>query len=1253
MALFQPRVFQQIFAGMVGRMISSTPLTDLNIGSVFTTMLEAAAQEDDEQYFQMLEIIRGYSLDTVSGTDLDARAYEYSLVRNPAAFASTNVSLIDTSITKISTNCYSGLPGSGAGTFVINGNALTGFPASGKIVIGRGTPRAETISYSSITQQTNYVTFNLTGGLAHDHGTDETIILSQGGNRSVNAGIIVVVPASDINPKIAYRLTAAASILDGERQVDLVPIVAVVAGSDANVPIGSITAFSSLPFATAVVFNPARVTNGKDAESDQDLRDRIKKTIQSLSRGTGQAIITNVTGVLSTTDNKRVVSASLVEPTIPADVVKLFIDDGTGFIPSFADVGYEVVVAQAQGGEKFLFAQNVPMVKAFVETQNAQPYNLIGGETLFVSVGGVVETIQFLSSDFALPGRATAQEVLTKINAIANTFEARVTQAGATLRIFSRSNVNEQIQVTGGTANAILGFQTDAKFTAFLYKVTNYKAKLLTKDGVTATLQSTKSAAYSFPTMKNLVLVVDGAVEDPQMMWFKPGDFPSPTSVTAPMAVALINQRLAGVIAQTVSNGLQVGLTSKTPLSTGSQLEVVETFTTAFNFSGSFSDITAAIKSAGGAQISHNTSDVLYVGHATVAFQSLYVSHFTSGGGSAPIYQYWNGSNWINFTPFDLTGGLAQVGHLLFRLPGDQLPNIVNGVAAYWIRISNISNTTLAMKICSANEAFGFPETLIVGANKDYTLNRFLGQIELEATLNALESVTLGSLDTRASVVSVAGNYGLVGGEQLMILVDGVAMTSTIQISDLSNPGSALPSEVVARLNKDFSGATASLVAAGTQIKLQSNTWSGGTLQIVGGSMNTYLQFPTDLETSYDPHSPALESVAGPFAFDPGDNIIAVLDKNSANNFTTPCTSPGTLTAVSSSTSMTDSNLYNIFPNANDVSGFDFIYTQTYYKTIQAIRYSSSNALKQLVNVAYTAGATPGAEAIVVTAQNIVIQIASGVTTANQIIALFNGSTAARNLAAVSLAGSGTAAQVAVAQTFLNPVRAQISSYTVPSGMLTLASGLPVTPAIGDSYEIAPRTAAQVVAFWSNKRIALITTVAEVRTSSGGTKVQIASLASGEAASVQIPGGEGNTKLQYPTLVLIGTDGYRHYTGLAQLAQWTVDGRSSDLTNYPGFRAAGVQVEVAEAVKVPITVSMTITTQEGITLSAISNEIKSAVSSYINSLPVGGEVVVSSIVAVVKAVNGVFDVVVNSPTSNVSISYNELARVVESTIIVG
>ena len=141
---FEPRVYPEIIGEMISRLISTTPLTDINFGSVFTTMLEAAAQEDDEQYFQMLEIIRGYSLDTTTGSDLDDRAFEYGLTRNAAQFASTTVTLGDSSITKISTGVYSGLSGAVAGSVKINGDSAASFPVSGSIIVGRNTPNVET-----------------------------------------------------------------------------------------------------------------------------------------------------------------------------------------------------------------------------------------------------------------------------------------------------------------------------------------------------------------------------------------------------------------------------------------------------------------------------------------------------------------------------------------------------------------------------------------------------------------------------------------------------------------------------------------------------------------------------------------------------------------------------------------------------------------------------------------------------------------------------------------------------------------------------------------------------------------------------------------------------------------------------------------------------------------------------------------------------------------------------------------------------
>jgi uncharacterized phage protein gp47/JayE len=1174
-AIFQPRVFPEIVGDMVTRLIATTPLTDINFGSVFTTMLEAAAQEDDEQYFQMLEIIRGYSLDTTTGTDLEDRAFEYGLVRLAAQTASTNITLGDSAITKIETGVYSGLTGAVAGSMAINGDSQTGFPVSGSIVIGRGTPNVETKPYSGIVNNGNYVTFTLTSALGFDHGTDESIILSQGGNRLVTAGTVVMVPASDISEQIDFSLDANATILDGESEVTDIPVTASIAGTSANVPVGAIMNFDSLPFASATVTNPARVTNGSDEETDQELRDRIKNTIQSLSRGTATAIKTGVVGVLSELENKRVVSASLIEPTIPADVVKLFIDDGTGFVPLFLHVGLEEIVASATGGEKFLQINNVPIVKAFVETQNEEPYSLTGTQTLFVEVGGVVETITFQSTDFAAPGAATAQEVLKKINSTGTLCEARISSAGAKVRIFSRTNFDEQIRVTGGTANAALSFPTDLKYTSKLYIERDNDVILLNKDGTTASIESVLAAGYDFSGFDhNLCIVVDGKVWNPQQAFFTPANFLNPVSGTAIEVVEVINEQISGLISEASSNDTKVSLTSNIERSSNSKVRIVEDFDKVFLSNPGFTDITANAKTNGSnSTLFAANGDLLYVGHQDVSFGSIFFNLATLASSAVSFTaEFWNGTIWQTIGVSDGTNGFTSHGLMLFQAPISWTPTIVNGFTAYWIRITRTSAVLATppvesrIRVCSANEILGFLETEAVGTDRDYTLNRFIGQIELVSPLQSLDRVTLGSLLTRAAITSVTGSFGLVGGEVLNIQIDGVAQSATFLIGDFFTPGAALPAEVVARLNADLVGITASVVSAGTKVQIVSNKLNGGSLLVTGGTANSFLNFPTTIESALDTHIPAVESgTAGPYVFAGGSVVVIVMDGNGANNFTIPLFRSGTLGAGTTAALLFDASLQATFPLAEDLAGYDALIT-------------------------------------------------SGPELGN---------------------------------------RRSISSYNPGTGQLTLASSFGGSPGVGETFEVIPVNAVQVVRLWNNKQITLISTEAEVSASSGGAKVQVASLESGENASVQVSGGTGNLVLTFPLSMVIGVDGYRHFTGLAQVTQWTIDGREDDQDNYPGVRAAGIQVEVAEPVKTPIEVELDVTTREGVTLSSIGNDVKSAVSAYINTLPVGGDVIISEIIVAVKAVQGVFDVRVVIPSANVAIADSELARIDESDVVVG
>lgn len=1171
--LFNPRTYPEIYGGMVARVSASSPLTDVAFGSVLSTMLEAAAQEDDEQYFQMLEIIRGYSLDTTTGTDLEDRAFEYGLTRKTAQVATTFVTISDTAITKISTGVYSGLPGAAAGSFAINGDVSTGFPVSGAIVVGRGTPNAETVLYSSVAVFGNFVTFNLSSALAFDHGTDESIILSQAGNRTINAGTVVKVPASDINPQIDFSLDLVAVILDGERDVLSVNVTASLAGATSNVPVGSISQFDSPPFSTAIVTNPRRVTNGRNIETDQELRDRIKDTIQSLSRGTGKSIITGVIGVLSESENKRVVSASLIEPTIPADVVKLFIDDGNGFIPTFLNIGFEEIVAVATGGEKFLKTNNFPLVKAFVETQNVELYNLVGAETLFVEVGGKTETVVFQSTDFGTPGSVTAQEVLKKINSVAVSFEARLSSGGSKVRIFARANSDEQIRVAGGTANTILGFPIDTKFTARLYRERNNLVTLLSKDGTTAALESGNAAGYNMSSgPKNLCIVVDGKIKNPQNAWFQPADFVNAASATALEIATKTQAQISGIIAERSSGNTKVTLISNIKRDAASQIRIIENFTEALKFDSAFTDMSAEAAEAGfDTGLFLLNGDIVYLGHADIPFETVAWQFATPASSSmGKTVEYWNGSAWVSLGITDSTAGLTQDGHWEFKAGFDWIQNIVNGTTAYWIRITRVDAVLVTppvestVKICSANMIFGYSEASQAGTKKDYTLNRYIGQIELEEPLRPLDSLTLGSESTRAALVSNQGPFGLNGGETLNVSVDGVPQVVTFLVADFFTPGAALPQEVADRLNKSLIGTSSVVVDSGTRVKLSTNGQTGA-LRVTGGTANTFLQYSTVLASSLISHIPSVESLAGPYVFAASSSLIVIMDKNLANNFTIPMSVAYASGVGTTTTSVFDSTLQTKFPMAADLVNYD---------------------------VLFMAGPQAGN-------------------------------------------------------------RRKVLSYVPVTGELVLATPFSSAPGVGNAFQILPTSAHTVVQHLNNKQITLLSVEASIQLSSGGTKVQISSQELGENAAVQVSGGAANAQLGFFTGEVLGVDAYRHYTGLAQLTQWTVDGREDDPETYPGTRAAGVQVEVADPVSIPIRVELDVTTREGVTLASIANDVKSAVSAYINTLPVGADVILSSIIRDVKNVQGVFDVKITLPSANVAVADSELAKVNEANIIIG
>lgn len=146
--------------------------------------------------------------------------------------------------------------------------------------------------------------------------------------------------------------------------------------------------------------------------------------------------------------------------------------------------------------------------------------------------------------------------------------------------------------------------------------------------------------------------------------------------------------------------------------------------------------------------------------------------------------------------------------------------------------------------------------------------------------------------------------------------------------------------------------------------------------------------------------------------------------------------------------------------------------------------------------------------------------------------------------------------------------------------------------------------------------------------------------------------------LQYDGVVaaddnaLASVGAYTFSRGVAAHAQRLVNGDPTDLDTYPGVRATGTQVLVAAPTVVAPTFTIQVITETGLTDDDLESTVSSVVQAYVNSLGIGANVIRSEIIRLVKGLAGVKDIVVISPSANVSVADGQLARISGSNVIV-
>lgn len=577
-----PRSFNRILGDMLDAFLSRFGLKQLRVGSPVLSILEAAAQSDLRASQDTFNLLAATNLDRAEGIALDRIGLDEDTPRLTESAASGTVTIQDSRIQKVTTKVYQGQAAPIAGSAQINVvNAGDGWPASGKVYIGRGTSNLEgPLEYASKTDNGSYWTLNLAPGnyTKKFHNTGEAVTLAQNGNRTIGAGTIVQTPQGNASDAVQFGVLYSVTIPDGEVEVDGVIVVARKLGTIGNVPEGAINGFASAPFPGATVTNALPFSNGHATETDSEYRERIRNTRRSRSLGTALAIKTKVSGITSVDENKRVTSATTVRrkgyPTT------LYIDDGTGYEERASGIAIEPLNDSSLGGEQYFQLSERPIAKAFLETSLSAPFVLESGMKLAVRVGGVLYEHTFTASEFLSVSNATAFEVVASINANPLIgFSARTGGGGTRVVIFAKEDENEDIEVVspenGENANSVLLFPAGRTYTLRLYK----NDRLLSKDGSPAIVRGLPHGEWdAIVPGDTLEVAIDGT--QPITFTFTNNDFinadtgfVSVANHTLEAWVKVLNAKIPGITASASANA--IALTSNVGRTSRARVDIV------------------------------------------------------------------------------------------------------------------------------------------------------------------------------------------------------------------------------------------------------------------------------------------------------------------------------------------------------------------------------------------------------------------------------------------------------------------------------------------------------------------------------------------------------------------------------------------------------------------------------------------------------------------------------------------------------
>jgi hypothetical protein len=541
-----PRSAPQILGEMIDSVATDLGISRLKPGNPILSVLEASARSDVRTSHDVLKSLLSRDADQQSGQALIDAARLEGLPILTALRASGTVTISDTSFTKISSQISGSksAPVVGSTSLYVD---VANYPSSGSVVVGRGTDTVEgPLAYTSVVDHGTYLELVLAGQTTRFHNWNDSVVLAQGGDRLIAANTVITTAISPISSSVSYTILFDVVLATGETSVDA-RFIAKDTGSASNAAVGAINTFPTPPFSGASIRNALAITNGRDQETENDLKQRLKAWKNSKNQ-VSAALESRIIGTKSTDQGTSVTSAQYVKSV---NGNTLFIDNGSGYQMESTPIAIEELVASALGGESEFQTAWHQVTKAQLTTGEF-PVELSDSVALSIKVGQTISTHYFDTSSFRDITNANAYEFAAAVNSNSSLgWTGRV--VGNRVVIEARGEQNDQLEVISAPTSLDL---SDKAQTLLLYK----NDRLLSKDGYRAQVIATAHQLWNeFGGTQDLHLGIDGT---PVIQWiftdqdFQDAGFGGLSRATAEEWAYIIDAKIPGVTVTVVNNAV-------------------------------------------------------------------------------------------------------------------------------------------------------------------------------------------------------------------------------------------------------------------------------------------------------------------------------------------------------------------------------------------------------------------------------------------------------------------------------------------------------------------------------------------------------------------------------------------------------------------------------------------------------------------------------------------------------------------------